>query len=75
MVHVPRITTNYGHEHEAVRFLQTMVNEYATAGWDFYRIDEINVAHNPSCIGAFLGQPKTVMPYYIVTFKRSKAGI
>lgn len=55
---------------EAAEYLQTIVDEWAATGWDFYRVDAIAVAVKPGCLGAMFGQKPTTLPYYVVTFRR-----
>ena len=73
MVQIPRTFRVQGQDNEAAMFLQNLVNEHSKAGWDFYRIDEVGVVSSPGCIAALLGVRESVIPYYIVTFKRNKS--
>lgn len=57
---------------EAAYYLQSIVNELATEGWEFYRVDTIGVVTKPGCLGALLGQKETLREYYVVTFRRPK---
>ncbi len=54
---------------EAAQYLQTLVNEQARQGWEFYRVDEIGVEVRPGCLWALLGQKATYTQYYVVTFR------
>jgi hypothetical protein len=35
---------------EAAYYLQTIANEYAAQGWEFYRVDTIGVVVEPGCL-------------------------
>jgi hypothetical protein len=55
---------------EAARYLETLANEMAGEGWDFYRVDTVGVETKPGCIAALFGVRGTTTPYYVVTFRR-----
>ncbi|MAU09044.1 MAG: DUF4177 domain-containing protein [Anaerolineaceae bacterium] len=59
---------------EAASYLQSIVNEHATKGWEFYRVDSIGVVSDPGCLGALLGQKQTIIEYYVVTFRKQQGG-
>jgi len=54
----------------AAGYLQSIVNNYARQGWEFYRVDSIGVYNPPGCLLALLGQSGTYLQYYVVTFRR-----
>jgi len=51
---------------EAAQHLETLVNQWATLGWEFYRVDTMGIYTPPGCLG---GQT-THTQYYVVTFRR-----
>jgi len=51
---------------EAANHLEGVVNQWAAAGWEFYRIDTMNIFTPGGCLG---GQATTTQ-YYVVTFRR-----
>ena len=55
---------------KAASYLESIVNEYAVDGWEFYRVDTIGVVVPPGCLGGLLGMPTTHTNYYVVTFRR-----
>lgn len=57
---------------EAAYYLQSLVNEQAAEGWEFYRVDTVGVVTRPGCLGSLLGAKQTLIEYYVVTFRRSK---
>lgn len=59
-------------EGEAAQYLQAVVNQYASQGWEFYRVDEIGVKVRPGCLAMLLGQREENKLYYVVSFRRSK---
>ena len=55
---------------EAAMYLEEIVNEYASKGWEFYRIDTIDVQLQPGCFDAFLrGKKSENNVYYVITFR------
>jgi hypothetical protein len=57
---------------EAAYFLQTAANQYATQGWEFYRVDTVGVVVQPGCLAALIGQKQTLIDYFVITFRRPK---
>ena len=57
---------------EAAYYLQSIANEQAAQGWEFYRVDTVGVVTRPGCLGALLGAKQTLIEYYVVTFRRPK---
>lgn len=53
---------------EAAEYMESIVNEWAAAGWEFYRIDTMSIYVPPGCLG--LGGQGTNTHYYVVTFRR-----
>lgn len=53
----------------AANLLQTMVDEHAIDGWEFFRVDQFMVIEPTGCLNA--GKEGRV-PYYVVTFRRDK---
>lgn len=72
MVQIPPQITVKAKEHrgnEAARYLQSLVNEAAEKGWEFYRVDTIGVATQPGCLARLFGARQTLIHYYVVTFR------
>jgi hypothetical protein len=59
---------------EAARYLQSVVNERAVNGWEFYRVDTLSVAIPPGCLAGIFGAPTAYNQYYVVTFRRALGG-
>ena len=55
---------------EAAFYLEQVVNQWASQGWEFYRVDSIGVQTNPGCLGALFGAKSIVVEYYVVTMRR-----
>lgn len=55
---------------EAAQYLQSLVNEYAREGWEFYRVDTIGVEVRPGCLFSLLGRSAEYTQYFVVTFRR-----
>jgi len=58
---------------EAAKYLEQVVNEYASEGWEFYRIDSIGVQLQPGCMGALSGKKAEERIYYVITFRMEKS--
>lgn len=52
--------------------LEKLVNDYAKQGWEFYRIDTINVSVKRGCLGSLLRRPAETAPYCLVTFRKEQ---
>lgn len=57
---------------EAAYYLQSIVNEQAAQGWEFYRVDTIGVASKPGCLAGLFGVKEALREYYVVTFRRQE---
>ena len=55
---------------EAAYYLQSIVNEQAKEGWEFYRVDSVGVLRRPGCLAGLLGAKETMLEYYVVTFRK-----
>ena len=72
MVQVPpniavQMKTHKGNE--AAAYLENIVNEYATKGWEFYRIDSVGVSLQPGCFDSIFGKKEESSIYYVITFR------
>jgi hypothetical protein len=54
-------------------YVQSVIMERAREGWEFYRIDTVNVVEKPGCLGGLLGQKETAMAYNLLTFRKSRS--
>jgi len=57
---------------EAAFYLESLANQYAENGWEFWRVDSIGVVTAPGCLGGLFGGKAEATAYYVVTFRRSK---
>lgn len=55
---------------EAAAYLQNVVNNEATEGWEFYRVDSIGVEVQPGCLAGLFGQRSEGTTYHVITFRR-----
>lgn len=55
---------------EAAYYLQSLANEQAAQGWEFYRVDTVGVVSKPGCLASLFGAKETFYEYYVVTFRR-----
>ena len=79
MIQIPRTITVKAKElqgNEAADYLQSLTNQLAAEGREFFRVDEIGVEVEPGCLASLLalllGVKKTLIRYYVVTFRRPK---
>lgn len=73
MVQIPPTIVVKAKEHvgnEAAHYLQTMANDMATQGWEFYRVDTVGVVVKPGCLMSFFGKSAEAFEYYVVTFRK-----
>lgn len=52
---------------EAASYIEGIANEWASEGWEFYRVDSMAVAVPTGCLG--IGKPES-SNYYVITFRR-----
>jgi hypothetical protein len=55
---------------EAAAYLETIVNQQAQSGWEFFRVDEVGVLEVPGCLWQLLGKSADLRVFYVVTFRR-----
>lgn len=53
---------------EAANHLEGIVNQWAAAGWEFYRVDTMNIYTPAGCLN--FGTQPVMTNYYVVTFRR-----
>jgi len=59
---------------EAAIYLQTIANEQAEQGWEFYRVDTVGVVTTPGCLATLFGSKATYINYFVVTFRKEETG-
>jgi hypothetical protein len=57
---------------EAASYLQSLANQHAAQGWEFYRVDTVGIVTQPGCLGSLLGAKQQLVEYFVVTFRRTK---
>lgn len=75
MVQVPPSIEVQASKHkgnEAAIYLQTIANDLAEDGWEFYRIDNIGVNVKAGCFDALAGRKESSTLYYVITFRKEK---
>jgi hypothetical protein len=73
MIQIPRTITvkaKNARGQEAAHYLQSLADEQARDGWEFYRVDTVGVVTPAGCLGGLLLQPDQLRSYYVVTFRR-----
>ena len=58
---------------EAADYLQKIVNEHASKGWEFQRVDTFTTHVEPGCLGRILGGKRTIYTDYVATFRRNSS--
>ena len=72
MVQVPPTISVKSKEYkgsEAATYLDDIVNQMATQGWEFYRVDPIGVQVRPGCLAGLFGQRVQERTFYVITFR------
>lgn len=75
MVQVPpniQVQASKEKGNEAAVYLQSIANEQADEGWEFYRIDTIGVQVNAGCLDALRGKKASLANYYVITFRKPR---
>lgn len=49
---------------EAANHLEELVNQWAAAGWEFYRVDSMGIYTPPGCLGGLFGGQTTHTQYW-----------
>ena len=49
------------HGHEAAFYLQSIANEQAAQGWEFYRVDTVGVVVQPGCLAMLFGARQSLV--------------
>jgi len=53
--------------------LQALIQDHASQGWEYLRLEECAIRQEPSCLGALLGHGPTMLSYHLAVF-RAAAG-
>jgi hypothetical protein len=52
--------------------LQALINQYASQGWEFYSLDNVDIEVRPGCLASLLGAKTSYITYNQVIFRKSK---
>lgn len=67
----PNIQTNTRETgSEAAVYLQSVLNEKASEGWEFQSVEMVGVAVKPGCFESLKGTRETFTNYYVIVFRR-----
>ncbi|MBK3759347.1 MULTISPECIES: DUF4177 domain-containing protein [Stutzerimonas stutzeri group] len=75
MVQVPpsiEVKASKHNGQEAAVYLETIANQYAAEGWEFYRIDSVGVQVQAGCFDALAGRKASNSTYYVISFRRPR---
>ena len=53
-------------------YLQSLANEMGLQGWEFYRVDNLDVLSSPGCLASIFGAKQAVLSYSVATFRHQK---
>jgi hypothetical protein len=53
-------------------YVEREISSYASQGWEFCRMDAVNITEKPGCLGALFGQKETTTAYNMMTFRRAE---
>ena len=53
--------------------LESLINQHAVDGWEFYELDEVNIAVSPGCLAGLFGRPTVYTKYDQVIFRQPTA--
>ncbi len=73
MIPIPRVIEvdrNTSTREQAAGYLESVVNDYASRGWEFFRVDTVDVWRNPGCLGSIFGMRGESFAYNVITFRR-----
>ena len=71
MGQVKRGFRSMGTAGEVSRQLQTVIDEYARQGWEFYSVEKINIAVSPGCFGSLFGTSTGLIDFDQIIFRRT----
>jgi hypothetical protein len=57
---------------EAAAYLESIANQYAEQGWEFYRVDSVGVQIKPGCVESLFGKKADFSTYYVITFRKPR---
>lgn len=55
--------------------LQALIAAHTTDGWEFHRIDQVQVLTRPGCLGALAGRGNNIIGLDMVSFRRERAAV
>ena len=53
--------------------LESTINEYAKQGWEFYELDEVNIAVSPGCLASLFGSKTEYTKFDQVIFRKTSS--
>ncbi|HIP95960.1 MAG TPA: DUF4177 domain-containing protein [Anaerolineae bacterium] len=52
--------------------LEKLINSMAADGWEFYRIDQVQIAVRPGCLAAIFGARESYIQFDQAIFRRQR---
>ena len=56
---------------EVSKQLQDLINQQASAGWEFCQVNDVNIEVQPGCLGGLLGAKTAYVQFDQVIFRRT----
>jgi len=56
---------------EVASQLESLINENAAEGWEFYQLGSVNIEVKPGCLAGFLGRDSDYVRYDQIIFRRA----
>ncbi|MCA9921453.1 MAG: hypothetical protein KC421_03725 [Anaerolineales bacterium] len=53
--------------------LQTVIDQNTGGGWDFYRVDKINILIKPGCLASLFGASADFITFDQIIFRKARA--
>lgn len=58
---------------QAVGNFAALINREATAGWEFYSMEELRTSVNPGCLSALFGAKKEITVHNMLIFRKKNS--
>ena len=65
----PIVPTENDKGDEVGNYLQSIVNDHAKQGWEFYRVDTVGVKIKPGCLAGLFGAKEGYKECFIASFR------
>ena len=56
---------------EVSKQMETVINQYASQGWEFHALNDVNIEIKPGCLGGLFGGKVAYFPLDQLIFRRA----